>query len=81
MGSLQNLTRPLCIHFLMKDNIEEVKYLTESMFIQDGNVLFHFLIGLAPTFGGVLLQMWSQIAQKQNFMFSNNSYNADSIKG
>ena len=32
------------LHFLMKDNVEEVKYPIESVFIQDGNALFHFLI-------------------------------------
>ena len=65
----------------MKDNVEEVKFPTQSMFIQDGNILFHSLIGLAPTFGGVSLQMLSQIAQKQKFIFSTDSYHEDLIKG
>ena len=51
------------------------------MFFQDGNALFQSLIGLAPTFGGVSLQMLSQMTQKQNFIFSTDSYHEDSIKG
>ena len=68
------------LHFLMKDNIKEVKYSVESIFIQDGNGLFHSLIGLAPTFGDVSLQILSKMAQKQNFMFCTDSYYEDSIK-
>ena len=68
------------LYFLMKDNVEEVKFPTQSMFIQDGNI-FYSLIGLAPTFGGVSLQMLSQIAQKQKFIFSTDSYHEDLIKG
>ena len=58
------------LHFLRKDNVEEVKYPTQPMIIQDGNALFHSFIGLAPTFGVVSLKMLSQMAQKQNFIFS-----------
>ena len=51
-------------HFLMKHNAEKVKYPTELMFIQGRNVLFHIIISMAPTFGGVSLHMLSQMAQK-----------------
>ena len=47
----------------MTDNVEEVKYLTQSIFIQDGNALFQSFIGLALIFGGALLQMLIQMAQ------------------
>ena len=51
------------LHFLMTDNVEEVKYPTQSIFIQDGNALFQSFIGLALIFGGALLQMLIQMAQ------------------
>ena len=80
-GSFAKTNRVSMLHFLMKDNVKEVKYTTKRMFIQDANTLFHSLIGSAPTFGSVSLQMLSQMAQKQNFIFSTNSYHQDSIKG
>ena len=80
-GLFAKINKTSMLHFLMKDNVEEVKYPTQSMFIQDRNALFPSLIGLALAFGGVLLQILSQIAQKQNFIFSTDSYHEDSIKG
>ena len=47
----------------MTDNVEEVKYPTQSIFIHDGNALFQSFIGLALIFGGALLQMLIQMAQ------------------
>ena len=79
-GFFAKINKPSLLHFLIKGNVEEVKYSTQSMFIQDGNALFHFLICLVPTFGGVSLQMLNQLSQKQNFIFSTNSYHKDSIK-
>ena len=61
-GYFSKTTKSSMLHFLMKGNVEEVKYPTQSMFIQDGNALFYYLIGLVPTFGGVSLQMLSQMA-------------------
>ena len=52
-------------HFLMKDNIKEVKDPVESIFIQDGNGLFHSLVGLAPTLlAWHSRQILNQMAQK-----------------
>ena len=68
------------LHFLMKDNVGEVEYLNDSMFIQGRNALFHSLFGLAPTGASVSLQMLSQMTQKQNLIFSTNQYYEDSIK-
>ena len=50
------------------------------MFIQDGNPVFCSPLGLAPTCGGVSLQMLGQMAQKQHFIFSNDSDHEDLIK-
>ena len=58
----------------MKDNVEENKHLTEPMLIHDWNALFHFLIGLESTFGGVSLQMLSKMAPTD-------LYHEDLIKG
>ena len=80
-GFFEKTTKSSMLHFLMKGNVEEVKYPTQSKFIQDGNALFYYLIGLVPTFGGVSLQMLSQMAQKQNFIFSTDSCHGNSIKG
>ena len=65
----------------MKDNVEENKHLTEPMLIHDWKALFHFLIGLESTFGGVSLQMLSKMAQKQGFKLFTDLYHEDLIKG
>jgi len=68
------------LHYLLADETEHVSYPQNAMFIQDGNALFHMLVGLAPTFGGICLQILDQMANKQNFVFSTDSYHPDSIK-
>ena len=64
------------LHFLI-----EVSYPNNSMFTQDGNALFHSLVSLVPTFGGVSLQIMGQMTQKKNLIFSMDLYHLDSIKG
>ena len=68
-GFFAKINKPSLLHFLIKGNVEEVKYSTQSMFIQDGNALFHFLICLVPTFGGVSLQMLNQLSQNKTSYF------------
>jgi len=58
-----------------------MSYQTESLYIQDGNTLFHALKSLPPTFGAICLQVLAQMVAKKNFVFSTDSYHADSIKG
>ena len=68
-GFFAKTSKASILYLLMKDNVEEVKYPNQPMFILDENALFHSLIGLAPTFGGVSLQLLSQMDEKQNFYF------------
>ena len=42
------------LHFLIKGNFEEVKYPTQSMFIQDVNALFHSLSGFCTHLWGYI---------------------------
>ena len=42
------------IHFMMEDHSELVAYPKDSIFIQDGNALFHTMANLAPTFRGIV---------------------------
>ena len=68
------------LYFIMEGHDVEEQYLKGSMFIQDGNTLFHTLNNLPPTFGGICLQIFDHMAAKQNFIFSTDSYHQDSIK-
>ena len=45
------------MQFMLEDVSEEVTYPTESIFIQDGNALFHALNNLPPTFGAICLKI------------------------
>ena len=64
----------------MEDAPKEATYPTESLYIQDGNALFHALKNLPPTFGAICLQVLDQMVAKKNFVFSTDLYRADSIK-
>jgi len=65
----------------MEDAPKEMPYQTESLHFQDGNTLFHALKSLPPTFCAIFLQVLAQMVAKKNFVFSTDSYHADSIKG
>ncbi|KAH3840461.1 hypothetical protein DPMN_113910 [Dreissena polymorpha] len=52
-----------------------------TLFIQDGNALFHELTNLAPTFGGICLQLLDIMVSKKDFVFSTDSYFPNSING
>ena len=69
------------LHFVMEDSPEDVPYPTNSFYIQDGNALFHALTNLPPTFGTICLKVLTQMVVKKRFVFSTDSYHADSIKG
>ena len=79
-GYFAKTNKAAALHFLMDDNTEEVSLPVNSMFIQDGNALFHSFIGIAPTFGGFSLQILEQMSKKHNFIFSTDSYDEHSIK-
>ena len=54
------------LRFLMEDYNVDVQHPEDSMFIQDGNALFHTLVNLPPTFGGICLQIYDV---KKEFYF------------
>ena len=56
------------------------KSLTDAMFIQHGNTLFHTLTNLPPTFGATCLQILEQMVTKKHLILSTDCYQADSIK-
>jgi len=64
----------------MEDASKEMPYQTESLYIQDGNTLFHGK-SLPPTFGAICLQVLAQMVAEKNLVLSTDSYHADSIKG
>ena len=80
-GFFNKTNKAAMLHYLMDDAPEEVPYPTESLYIHDGNALFHALKNLPPTFSAICLQVLDQMVAKKNFVFSTDSYHADSIKG
>lgn len=79
-GFFNKTNKAAMLHFLMDDASEDVPYPKEALYIQDGNALFHALMNLPPTFGEICLQVLDQMVAKKNFVFSTDSYHADSIK-
>ena len=79
-GFFAKTNKATMLHYVLDDRTEEVPYPKDAFFIQDGNALFHALISLPPTFGDICLQILDQMMAKKNFIFSTDSYQADSIK-
>ena len=57
-----------------------MKFPNDAFYIKDGNTFIHALKDLPPTFGGICLKIMDQMVSKNNFVFSTDSYNKDSIK-
>ena len=64
----------------MQDYSELVAYSKDSMFIQDGNALFHTMTNLIPTFGGITLQLLDLMLPKRDFVLSTDFDHSGSIK-
>ena len=79
-GFYAKTNKAAMMHFVLEDRTSQVSYPKDAFFIQDGNALFHALINLPPTFGGICLQILDQMVFKENFIFSTDSYQPDSIK-
>lgn len=80
-GFFNKTNKAAMLHFLTEDVVEDVPYPKDkTLFIQDGNALFHALTNLPPTFGAICLQVLDQMVAKTDFVFSTDSYHADSIK-
>jgi len=74
-----NIKKAAMLHYLREDAPEETP-LTKSLYIQDGNALSHALKNLPPTFSAICFQVLGQMVAEKNFVFSTDSYHADSIK-
>ena len=57
------------LYFFLEDASENVPYPTHTLFIQDGNALFHAMTNLPPTHGAIFLHVLDQmIAEFQLFL-------------
>ncbi|XP_014666803.1 PREDICTED: uncharacterized protein LOC106808556 [Priapulus caudatus] len=79
-GYFNKTNKAAMFHYLMEDAPEDVPYPKDALYIQDGNALLHALTNLPPTFRDICLQVLDQMVAKNNFIFSTDSYQADSIK-
>ena len=79
-GFFTKTNKASMLNFLLDDTPEEVPYPREAIHIQDGNALFYVLTNLPNTCGDICLQVLDQMVDKQNFIFSTDSYHTDSIK-
>ena len=79
-GFSNNTNKAALLHFFTDNNQEDISYPKCALHIQDGNALFHVLTNIAPTFGEICLQVLDQMVAKKDFIFSTDSYHADSIK-
>lgn len=68
------------VHYMLDDYQDDIQYPDGALFIQDGMALMHTLTNIHPTFGGICLQILACMALKQNFVFSTDSYEPESIK-
>ena len=76
-GFFNKTNKAAMLHFLTEDVVEDVPYPKDkTLFIQDGNALFHALTNLPPTFGAICLQVLDQMVAKTDFVFSTDSYHA-----
>ncbi len=80
-GFFAKTNKASILHFLLEDMTEEVHYPSGAILIQDGLALLYKLVNLPPTFGEICLQILDHMIAKKNFIFSTDSYQADSIKG
>lgn len=50
-GFFAKTNKATILHYLLQDRDEEVTYPKDTLFIQDGNALFHIMMNLPPTCG------------------------------
>ncbi|CAH1773854.1 unnamed protein product [Owenia fusiformis] len=80
-GFFNKTNKAAILHCLMDDaSSDDVQYPKDAIHIQDGNALFHELTNLPPTFGAICLKMLDQMVAKKDFVFSTDTYYAESIK-
>ena len=79
-GFFAKTNKALIMHFMLEDHRKVVAYPKDSMFILDGNALFHTMTNLEPTFRGITLSLQDLMLNKHDFVFSTDSYHPRSIK-
>ena len=79
-GFFNKTNKAALLHYFTDDTQENIPYPKGALHIQDGNALFHALTSISPTFGEICLQVLDQMVAKKDFIFSTDSYHADSIK-
>ena len=79
-GFFNKTNKATILHYLLQDDVDEVTYLKDALYIQDGNALFQALTSLPPTFREICLRLLDRMVAKKNFVFSTDSYHTDSIK-
>ena len=80
-GFFNKTNKAAAMHFLLEDMAEEEdQYPKDSIWIQDGNTLFHTLTALPPTFGEICLKVLDHMVIHKAFIFSTDNYLPDSIK-
>ncbi|XP_068234228.1 uncharacterized protein [Palaemon carinicauda] len=79
-GFFNKTNKAALLHFFTDDSHGDIPYPKGALHIQDGNTLFHALTNISPTFGEICLQVLDQMVAKKDFIFSTDSYHADSIK-
>ena len=79
-GFFNKNNKAALLHIFTDDNQEDISYPKCALHIQDDNALFHVLTNTTPTFGEICLQVLDQMVAKKDFIFSTDSYHADSIK-
>lgn len=79
-GYFSKTDKSTVLPYLVEDASEETHYPANTLYIQDGNALFHVLTDLPATMGAICLKVLDQMISKRNFVFSTDSYHEDSIK-
>ena len=76
-GFFNKTNKATMLHYLLNDVPDNVQYPSDSIFIQDGNALFHALVNLPATFEGICMKILDQMVVKKNFICSTDSYQID----
>lgn len=79
-GFFSKTNKATILHYLLEDDVPDLPYPKDALFIQDGMALLHMLANLPPTCGDICLQVLDQMVSKKHFLFSTDSYHPESIK-
>ena len=72
-GFLAKMNKASKLHFLLVEFTDEVLYLENAFYVQDGNAMIHALKDIPHSFGGICLKLLDHMTPKKNFIFSTDS--------